>query len=260
MPRTDVACDNSLIPPWAYSTSFDPNFIVYVPLGSNTAITSTRDRGRLPATRLRSRWPTRRTRTSWSAPSSQAPTGGPDHRRRRPDLRSRQDRPAQSGNWFVTKRANLVGDAGPVAAVDLRRLERRRPDRVAAPGGQRQVSLRRLPVDGHVPRRSIPSTCRASGACWTATARSSTPALAGNYLRPASRAPCLAVRSPDVHPHRPGRGQPGDLRRPATSLPGGSDGARDLHLAVPAPRVRLDRVPAATTRAVPAHHRRTPTR
>ena len=43
-PRNDVACDNSLIPPWAYSTSFDPNLIVYVPLGSNTAITSTRDR------------------------------------------------------------------------------------------------------------------------------------------------------------------------------------------------------------------------
>ena len=24
-PRNDLACDNSLIPPWAYSTSFDPN-------------------------------------------------------------------------------------------------------------------------------------------------------------------------------------------------------------------------------------------
>jgi hypothetical protein len=43
-PRNDVACDNSLIPPWAYTSSFDPNLLVYVPLGSNTAITSPTDR------------------------------------------------------------------------------------------------------------------------------------------------------------------------------------------------------------------------
>ena len=43
-PRNDVACDNSLIPPWAYTASFDPNLIVYVPLGSNDVITSPTDR------------------------------------------------------------------------------------------------------------------------------------------------------------------------------------------------------------------------
>ena len=44
VPRNDVACDNSLIPPWAYTSSFDPNLLVYVPLGSNTAITILADR------------------------------------------------------------------------------------------------------------------------------------------------------------------------------------------------------------------------
>ena len=43
-PRYDVPCDNSLIPPWAYTSSFDPNLLIYVPLGQNTAITSPADR------------------------------------------------------------------------------------------------------------------------------------------------------------------------------------------------------------------------
>ena len=32
-PRYDIPCDNSLIPPWAYTSSFDPNLLIYVPLG-----------------------------------------------------------------------------------------------------------------------------------------------------------------------------------------------------------------------------------
>ena len=44
IPRIDRGCDNSLIPPWAYNSSSDPNLIVYVPLGSNTAITTLADR------------------------------------------------------------------------------------------------------------------------------------------------------------------------------------------------------------------------
>ena len=44
VPRNDLACDNSLIPPWAHSSSIDPNFLVYVPLGSNDEITTLADR------------------------------------------------------------------------------------------------------------------------------------------------------------------------------------------------------------------------
>jgi hypothetical protein len=44
LPRTDLACDNSRIPPWAYTSSVDPNLLIYVPLGSNTAITSLANR------------------------------------------------------------------------------------------------------------------------------------------------------------------------------------------------------------------------
>ena len=43
-PRYDLACDNSLIPPWAYTSSFDPNLLIYVPLGENKAIISPTDR------------------------------------------------------------------------------------------------------------------------------------------------------------------------------------------------------------------------
>jgi hypothetical protein len=44
IPRLDLGCDNSLIPPWAYSSSADPNLLTYVPLGQNDAITSPTDR------------------------------------------------------------------------------------------------------------------------------------------------------------------------------------------------------------------------
>ena len=30
------------LPPWAYTSSFDPNLLIYVPLGQNTAITCPR--------------------------------------------------------------------------------------------------------------------------------------------------------------------------------------------------------------------------
>ena len=72
--------------------------------------------------------------------------GGPDHRGRRPDLRKRQDRPAV--RQLVRHQARQPDRRRrPVPAAAVRRLERRRPDRVAAPRGQRQVPLRRLPVD-----------------------------------------------------------------------------------------------------------------
>ena len=44
VPDNSIACDNSLIPPWAYSSSKLPGFLTYVPLGQNNAISSPVDR------------------------------------------------------------------------------------------------------------------------------------------------------------------------------------------------------------------------
>ena len=39
-PRLGLGCDNSLIPPWAYTSSGDPSLLVYVPLGQHDTVTS----------------------------------------------------------------------------------------------------------------------------------------------------------------------------------------------------------------------------
>ena len=44
IPNTGLQCDNSLIPPWSWTSSFDPNLMVYVPLGGIKPITALKDR------------------------------------------------------------------------------------------------------------------------------------------------------------------------------------------------------------------------
>ena len=238
-PRNDLACDNSLIPPWAYSTSFDPNLIVYVPLGSNTAITSTRDRNGclnpppIPV-------------TSASDPhflvrsASQTPQVAPTIEVVDPTYGSGKT-VRLSGNWFVTKRANLIGDADQ--SLRLAYVDWNGVDQIAWLLREDNGKYHFVGYQSTAGATSLdPNSCKSSGACWTATEiRYVNPA--GQQLQGRRRGPRPAVGSPDVLPHRPGRRQPGDLlgqRLPPRRL----DRARDLHLAVPAPRLRLDRVPA----------------
>ena len=258
-PRNDLACDNSLIPPWAYTASFDPNLIVYVPLGSNTAITTHARPERLPepaADPGGRRRPTphflvtrrRRRRRRWPRPSRSST---------RPTAPARPVR--LTGNWFVTKRANLVGDADQ--SLRLRYIDWDGVDQIAwlLRRGQRRATTSSATSRPTAPPRSTRTPAGRTGPAGPPP-RSSYVGTDGQQLLRQRRGFLPSRREPRrTPPADPVEAQPGDLLGQRLRSPAAPTGHVDLHLAVPAPRVRLDRVRRATTRAS-RRPRRTPTR
>ena len=218
-PRNDLACDNSLIPPWAYSTSFDPNLIVYVPLGSNTAITSTRDRDGclnpppIPvASATDPHFMVRAAnQTPQVAPTIDVvdPTYGTGKTVR------------LSGNWFVTKRANLVGDADQ--SLRLSYVDWNGVDQIAWLLREDNGKYHFVGYQSTGSATSLdPNSCRSSGACWTAT-EITYAGPGGQHLTAGVEGPAQPSGAPTYSPTDPVEGSPVTFSA-NDFLPGGSTG------------------------------------
>ena len=212
-PRYDVACDNSLIPPWAYTSSFDPNLLIYVPLGENKAIISPADRqGCLNPPPIPPASPTDAhflvTPRGSASPPQVAPTiaiGG--------DPSGTTQKVRLTGNWFVDAIAAPGGSSKPWQQLTLDYYDWDGVGNVAwlvrdeagdqtfvgavAPGGRHHDRSRHLPgrrrllgVRPHRVRRDRRS-----------------PVLRQHRAVP------VRHRHPDVLAQHPVGGQPGHLRR-----------------------------------------------
>ena len=166
-PRYDIPCDNSLIPPWAYTSSFDPNLLIYVPLGQNTAITSPADRqGCLNPPLIPPVSPTDAhflvTRRGAGSPPQVAPSinigGSPNGTTQKVRL---------TGNWFVDAITEPGGGTRTWQSLSLDYIDwdgvgnvawllRDETGRQTFIGGQAPADGTSLDLD----------TCEAAGTCW----------------------------------------------------------------------------------------------
>ena len=166
-PRYDVACDNSLIPPWAYTSSFDPNLLIYVPLGENKAIISPADRqGCLNPPPIPPASPTDAhflvTPRGSASPPQVAPTitiGG--------DPSGTTQKVRLTGNWFVDAIAAPGGSSKPWQQLTLDYYDWDGVGNVAwlvrdGAGDQTFVGAV-APGDGTT---IDPDTCQDDGGCW----------------------------------------------------------------------------------------------
>ena len=167
-PRHDRACDNSLIPPWAYTASFDPNLLIYVPLGSNDTITSPTDRsGCLNPPLIPPATPT--------DPTFLVDGPGLSGHQSSPtitvtDPTSQAGRTVRlAGDWFVTKPSSqATGDADQSLRLSYTDWN-----------GVANIAWLLHEPDGHydfvgdkshAPGTSLdPTSCRKQGVCWTDT-------------------------------------------------------------------------------------------
>ena len=208
-----------LDPAVGLSTSFDPNLIVYVPLGSNTAITSTRDRdGCLNPPPI----PV----ASASDPhflvrvANQTPQVAPTIDVVDPTYATGKT-VRLSGNWFVTKRANLVGDADQ--SLRLSYVDWNGVDQIAWLLREDNGKYHFVGYQSTGSATSLdPNSCRSSGACWTATQiRYAGPG--GQHLTAGVEGPAQPSGAPTYSPTDPVEGSPVTFSA-NDFLPGGSTG------------------------------------
>ena len=220
-PRTDLACDNSLIPPWAYSASFDPNL-------HRLRAPGKQPRDHLPARPRRLPQPASdpgglRDRPALHGPLRQPDdaAGGPDHRGRRPDVRRRQDRP-------------VVRQLVRHQACQPDRRRRPVPAVVATSTGTASTRSRGCSGTTTAPTTSSatsrpaaatsldPNSCKSSGACWTATEiHYVNPG--GQQLTASVEGPAQPSGAPSYSPTDPVEGSPVTFSA-NDFLPGGSTG------------------------------------
>ena len=244
-PRNDIACDNSLIPPWAYTSSFDPNLLDLRAAGRATT-RSPRSRtgsGCLNPPPIPPASPTDAhflvTPRGSASPPQVAPTitiGG--------DPNGTTQKVRLTGNWFVDAIAAAGRRIRPWQSADPR-LHTTGTASATWPGCCRDEA-------GNADTSSAPGPRRTAPRSTPTPARPTAPAGSADHIEYVGdrRSPVLrqhrAVpvrhRDPDVLAERPARGQPGHLlgrrlragRAPTTT--------RRLLLALPAAGVRLDRV------------------